>query len=206
MKVGLIWLFIVSCYIRAVRSFSDEPQGSLTFLDYRSNENNSEDKNIDLSNNLNSAYDSSLQKCTVKICHEEGGKCVNETTCECNEDYTTLSTDKSYKLCNYKKKSRYSTAIIELFVGFGVGHLYSDRRVNGYFKLMLFMLLCCVAACSIAVGVRFEQDHPNSENAVVKFFFCIYACTFNIILTWQIFDFLMFVLGFYKDGNNIAFA
>ena len=112
---------------------------------------------------------------------------------------------KNYKLCNYQKKNRISTAFIELFMGFGVGHFYSERKINGFLKMLFFMLLSCIVCCSIALGHKFEREQ-NPNNSVARFFYYVYSFTMNIIFIWQIFDFLMFILNFYRDGNDVPFT
>ena len=144
-------------------------------------------------------------KLCKEICDEFGGQCLEENICQCKDSYTTLPSDNNYKFCNYQKKSKIIAAVIELFIGFGIGHFYALRNVYGYLKLMIYFILCCIGCCSVAIGVKFEQEYPNTENHAVKFFFCIYASILNFIVTWQLFDFFMIMFGVYYDGNNIPF-
>lgn len=139
------------------------------------------------------------------ICDEVGGVCIEDSICKCIEPYTTLPNESNYKLCNYAKKSKLIAAFLELFIGFGIGHFYTERKINGYLKLMLYMLLCCVGCCSIAIGLRFNSDNPDGPtgNQAAKFFFFIYACVLNFMMAWQIFDFFLMIFGVYVDGNNI---
>jgi TM2 domain-containing membrane protein YozV len=139
------------------------------------------------------------------ICDEVGGTCHGDQICQCKDAYTTLPEEKNHKLCNYAKKSKILFTVLELFIGFGVGHLYAERKVNGALKLIIYLLLCCISCCAVGLGIKFEQERVQGapESSAVKFFFFIYAIILNIILTWQLFDFLMIMFGFYSDGNDI---
>lgn len=144
------------------------------------------------------------------ICDEIGGTCYEDENkknqiCQCKDDYTTLPEEKNHKLCNYAKKSKILFTVLELFIGFGIGHLYADRKVNGSLKLIIYLILCCISCCAVGLGIKYEQQRSQDgpESHAVKFFFFIYAIILNIILTWQLFDFLMIMFGFYDDGNNI---
>ncbi len=142
-------------------------------------------------------------KCNSKTCDEKGGHCIGEFICECKEDYTTLQNAMNFKFCNYQKKSKVYTALIELFFGFGIGHFYAERKVNAYFKMTMFFFLCYFSCCAVAFGVKIQGEQINENNTAVKFFFCIYTCILCLIITWQIFDFFMIVFGVYNDGNDI---
>jgi hypothetical protein len=143
-----------------------------------------------------------------KICDEVGGTCISDQICQCKDTHTTLPEESSHKLCNYQKKSKILFSVLELVLGFGIGHLYAERKVNGFLKLIIYFMLCCVACCAIGLGLKFERERPEdaAESQAVKFFFFIYACIFNLVLTWQLFDFLMIIFGFYKDGNEIGLS
>jgi hypothetical protein len=88
---------------------------------------------------------SNSSKCTEKICDLIGGECIDDETCKCRSGFTTLLRNSNLKLCNYERKSSILAAFIELFLGFGLGHLYSGRKIFGIFKLFVSCLLCCIA-------------------------------------------------------------
>jgi len=138
------------------------------------------------------------------MCDEEGGECIDEYTCKCKDGFTTLPIENKYfKFCNYHKKSKISTATIELFLGFGMGHFYAERNINGFFKLFIYMFLYMCNICVLVIALKIERDINDRENSAVKFFFFVYYCFILIILIWQIFDFFMIIFGFLDDGNNI---
>jgi hypothetical protein len=150
-------------------------------------------------------YCENVTKCNSKTCDERGGICIGDYICECKEDYTTLQSAVNFKFCNYQKKSKLYTALIEFFFGFGIGHFYAERKVNGYFKMIMFFFLCYFSCCAVALGVKIQGDQirDNQNNTIVKFFFFIYLCILCIMGIWQVFDVFMIGFGFYNDGNDI---
>jgi hypothetical protein len=142
--------------------------------------------------------------CSIDNCDERGGICKEDNTCECNENYTTLSTIKNYKFCNYERKRKLGIAFLELLVGFGMGHFYCGRKINGSIKLIAFTLLCCFCFCLVAFIAKISEDRQSSYNEVIFTLLNFYGLITNIIIFWQIYDFLMFIIGVYRDGNNIA--
>jgi hypothetical protein len=138
-----------------------------------------------------------------KLCDPVGGICKIDE-CYCKEEFTTFPSQGKYQLCNYEKKRALYSALIELFLSFGAGHFYSGRRINGSFKLISLVLLCCFSCCALGVSIKLSQDRDIGENnPTVKFFFFIYACIYNIFLLWQVLDFFLFIFKVYNDGNDI---
>jgi hypothetical protein len=142
--------------------------------------------------------------CDNKICDEIGGICISNDLCNCKEMFTTYPTHYDYKYCNYEKKRKITTAFLELLVGFGTGHFYCGRIVNGSFKLIIYIILCCLSFCTIAMVAKLTEDGRENYINSIHFFLNIYGLIVNIILIWQIYDFLMFLTGVYNDGNNIS--
>ncbi len=141
--------------------------------------------------------------CSIDNCDDLGGICKEDNTCECKENYTTLSTIANYKFCNYERKRKIGIAFLELLVGFGMGHYYCGRKINGSIKLMVFLLLCCACFCTVAFIAKISEDHRDNYNEVILVLLKLYGTITNILIVWQTYDFLMFLTGVYKDGNNI---
>jgi hypothetical protein len=141
--------------------------------------------------------------CSIDNCDEYGGICDENNTCECKENYTTLPTHKSHKFCNYERKHKIAIAFLELLVGFGMGHFYCGRKINGSIKLMIFIILCCGCFCAVAFMAKISEEHRDNHNEVLLVLFKFYGTISNIFIIWQTYDFLMFLTGVYKDGNNI---
>ena len=142
-------------------------------------------------------------KCTLKVCDSVGGECIDNQTCKCKDRFTSLLRNKNIKLCNYEKKSSIVAAFIELFLGFGLGHIYTERKIYGIFKFFLSSLLCCIGCCAVAIGMKLHGDQREERNSVVMAFYFIYACIFNSLVLWQITDFIFFIFKIYTDGNNV---
>lgn len=168
--------------------------------------------------------------CNTRNCDENGGIC-DENICKCKDNFTTSTKgnaitiyqnsnfyyDFNFKFCNYERKRALYAAVMEFFMGFGMGHFYSGRKINGCIKLIFFITLFCTSFCSLVIGIKLAEnqgitDFRNLNNLVpenyanlsaVKFYFFIFACIINVIFIWQIFDFLMFILKIYLDGNGI---
>lgn len=161
-------------------------------------------------NSIKSNFTYTITNCTNKICDEEGGICINSSICKCNDYHTTYyknNLNSIYKLCNYQKKRCIYTALIELFFGFGMGHFYCGRKVNGFLKLIIYSFFCCIGYCSLVLKFKLSQDGNMDENStLLKFFYYVWTTIFNFIMIWQILDFIIFLFGSYNDGNDIPLA
>jgi hypothetical protein len=144
------------------------------------------------------------QYCDGSICDDTGGTCINDEICQCRDEFTTLPIGKNYKLCNYERKRSVSTAFLELLVGFGMGHFYCGRNINGSIKLILFMLLCCCCYCSILAAYKLTEENRQDLNTLVVYLLRIYSIVTNLLIIWQVIDFILFITGVYLDGNNIS--
>ncbi len=146
-----------------------------------------------------------LTSCTKKICDSIGGICIDDYICKCNEGFTTYLRNNNLKLCNYQKKNSVIAAFLELFLGFGLGHLYSGRKIFGIFKMFLSFLLCCIGCCAIGIGMKLDSEIRSEQpNTIVVLFYFIFICIFYFLIFWQILDFIMFIFKIYTDGNEIS--
>ena len=117
-------------------------------------------------------------QCGNFLCDNKGGICVSENgikKCVCGKKYEYSGNIK----CSYEKKSKEISFILELFLPFGMGHLYSLRYVNFLIKGILFISI-----------IPYKRSHIN-EILIVVF------CIINVL------DLLGFISGIYRDGNNI---
>ena len=144
-----------------------------------------------------------LTKCNLKVCDSIGGECIDKQTCKCKDRFTSLLRNGNIKLCNYEKKNSIVAAFLELFLGFGLGHIYSERKILGIFKFLLSSLLCCIGCCALAIGMKLDADQRQQRNSITMVFLFIYACIFNFLVLWQIIDFIFFIFKIYTDGNNV---
>lgn len=126
----------------------------------------------------------------------------NRYSCICRENYTTVFNENLPKrFCNHKRKSSRVALIFELFIGFGAGHFYSGRMVNGIVKCLSFLVLVCKFYSLSSIYFKFIDENPN----LIESFFTSYLRSLlnticGIISVWQVFDIILFGLNLYSDG------
>lgn len=107
------------------------------------------------------------------------------------------------KYCNYKKKYQINAFLLELFLGFGVGHLYTGRYAHGILKL-IFIPMSLFMIYFYALSVK-RIDIGTANNKEIRIF--IVTLTFFLIAIgiafWIVFDAINFGLNKYKDGNDV---
>lgn len=148
----------------------------------------------------NSANANSNIKCE-EFCDEDGGICI-EDICTCRTAYTTIPRDR-FKYCNYEMKRKLVSAFMELIIGFGAGHFYCERTVNGFIKLVMISLSCCFALCLIVAGNKVDIDSNDATHAMLRSVLPMTCSCFCLLFLWQITDFILFLCGFYSDGNGV---
>ena len=98
--------------------------------------------------------------------------------CECNMGYTSyditvLKSDNNI-LCCYQQKGQLTAFLLELFIGFGVGHFYIGNFSLGIIKLFVQIFLCflfwCVTyfACNIEHTFQANVNEINNNENVAK--------------------------------------
>ncbi len=107
------------------------------------------------------------------------------------------------KYCNYKKKYQINAFLLELFLGFGVGHLYSGRYANGILKLICIPLaLFMIYFYALSVKCI---DKGTANNKEIRIFFV--TMSFFLVAMgiafWIVFDAINFGLNKYTDGNGV---
>ena len=96
--------------------------------------------------------------------------------CECNMGYSSYDIEKLKSenniLCCYKQKGQLTAFLLEMFIGFGVGHFYLGNIIFGVIKLCIQVFLCtlfwCVTyfACNREHTFKTNSDEiNNNENA-----------------------------------------
>jgi TM2 domain-containing membrane protein YozV len=143
-------------------------------------------------------------QCDLNNCSTFGGICINNNICKCKDNYTTIYIFDNHQLCNYEKTRKIYCALLELILGFGVGHFYSGRKVNGYLKLYIFSTIYLICYCTIMAAMKIDLDNGNDvRHTTFKFAMLFYICCYGVLLLWQIVDSFIFLLGGYNDGNDI---
>ena len=153
-------------------------------------------QNISSSNNI-------TEKCQ-EICSAQGGQCTfNNLKCKCKQGYTTLYNEENLILCNYKRYNKITAGAIELFFGFGFGHFYCRRYLNGSIQLFGEFICYILLICLFGYFVSYDDNFNNRfilTNLYTRFYCPLLMV---IIFSWQLIDSILFLTGFYRDGNDI---
>ena len=91
--------------------------------------------------------------------------------CECNMGYSSydidvLNSDNNI-LCCYEQKGQLTAFLLEMFIGFGVGHFYIGGYIFGLIKLLVQIFLCSLFWCVTYFACNREhtfQANPNEIN------------------------------------------
>ena len=91
--------------------------------------------------------------------------------CVCNMGYSSFDIEnlksETNILCCYKQKSQLKAFLLELFLGFGIGHFYLGKYYIGGLKLGLQLSICVTIWCIIYFACNREYSielHPNEIN------------------------------------------
>ena len=122
------------------------------------------------------------------------------TACICDFGFTTFPLD-SIPQCNYKQKKQLVAFLLELFIGFGGGHFYTERYVEASLKLVSFLFGIYII-CLFPLSAKCVSDKCDSDVLVI-FVSCFYYLCAIGLATWFIYDLVMFGSNTYKDGNGI---
>ena len=132
--------------------------------------------------------------CNKYTCPKSRGICNEENECVCIKGYDTIDDlSRGDFYCNYKKKSKLITFLLEFVLGFGAGHFYMGKTTLGTIK-MIYSTLTCLLFCqfqSIRKITEIKQIAVPLERALL--------CGW---IAWQIIDGLLIFFGFYHDGNG----
>ena len=158
----------------------------------------------DIYNNINN-INNIPEKC-LELCSQKGGICTEDLKCICIKGYSTDFSDENFYFCNYKQYNKIIAGLIELIFGFGFGHFYCQRYINGYFQLTIELLSCCLLAC--LTGILYKLDIIINNGAISYNTYLITNLYFPLIIfvlaLWQIIDSILFLSCYYKDGNGIS--
>ena len=135
------------------------------------------------------------------MCDSIGGTC-KDNVCSCKRDYSSFGLN-GYKFFKYKKYHTVFADLLELFLGFGIGHLYCQRKVNGMFKVFLYFIIYCCSCSFLLTGAKLDSDLGDENRTAFKISLIISVTCFLAVFIWQMVDCILFVMGFYKDGNMI---
>lgn len=140
-------------------------------------------------------------KC-LELCDTKGGTCTTDQICKCKRNYATIPSE-NFKFCNYQRKNKLISAFLELFIGFGTGHFYSGRKINGCFKFIITTFSCCCSLCMIVLGSKFDTETNDQNQTTLKIAVILSMVCFLVFIFWQLCDCVLFLCNAYLDGNGI---
>jgi hypothetical protein len=96
-----------------------------------------------------------------------------ESICQCNYGFSSydkdvLKLENSEILCCYEQKSHFTTFMLELFLGLGIGHFYIGDVKYGLVKLFSEIILCFVFCCSTYIACNKEHTVIINLNEIKK--------------------------------------
>lgn len=144
-----------------------------------------------------SLFSAELKKCNSNTCP---GNCTSKNVCECPSGYVNYPRDKD-NLCSYKQKKQLTAFLLELFLPFGVGHLYIGRVFFGITKMIIVtapVTICTFTFLGILISDKFLSGGNSSMLTVGSVL--IFLIVGGI---WFISDAAMFILNRYPDGHGI---
>lgn len=120
--------------------------------------------------------------------------------CSCFFGYVTTKDSNGFS-CNYKQKIQVTAFILELFLGFGMGHYYSERFAHATLKL-LALIVGITSICLYPLFMKCIQRNEAND-----YLYCSVSCLFYLIAMGLafliIYDLMMFGLNKYNDGKGI---
>ena len=88
--------------------------------------------------------------------------------CECNKGYSSFDIEHNISssdiYCCYAKKSLLTSFFLELFIGFGIGHLYLGNITFATVKMLIQIFLCVGMGCVTYFSCI--REHPFQTNII----------------------------------------
>ena len=136
--------------------------------------------------------------CTPSNCPPLQGICSNNE-CICSRDFLTVNNayiKNNGVFCNYETKSHFLAFLLELFLPFGVGHLYAENLTLATVKFCLFVVL---VVCFVSILCTLQTN----VNKMIVALSAILVITLLSLICFEIFDIIFYALNKYKDGNGV---
>jgi TM2 domain-containing membrane protein YozV len=116
---------------------------------------------------LNSYCGNSKQKCSAYgNCNIQIFNIQTKIECECNKGYSSYDIEhnltNSEIFCCYAKKSQLIAFLLELFLGFGIGHFYLGNITYATIKLFIEIFLYVAIGCVTYFSCI--REHPFQTN------------------------------------------
>ena len=144
-------------------------------------------------NSNDSETNKKLIVCNKYTCPKNRGECNENNECICFKGYDTVDDlSKGDFYCNYKKKSKLYTFLLEFVLGFGSGHFYLGNKLLATIK-MIYTTLTCFLFCQFN-NIKVITEYKKIAN-LERYFLLGW-------IVWQILDGFLIYFGVYKDGNG----
>ena len=136
----------------------------------------------------------SLFVCNKYTCPKNRGVCNEKNECVCIPGYDTVDDlSKGDFYCNYRKKSKLITFLLEFVLGFGSGHFYMGNLFLATIK-MIYTSFTCLLFCQYN-NIKVIPEYKRFAVPLEKI-------TLLGWIIWQIIDGFLIYFGVYKDGNG----
>jgi len=137
--------------------------------------------------------------------------CLDATFCKCGEEYANFNEDNPFingndnydnnKIyCNYKRKKQIISFVLEFFLFFGMGHVYSGNYILGISKFIFFILLIIfkLKKDKNSKEIDIEEEENNNKNANWLHLMILLSA-----VIWYIIDIVFLALRKFIDGNGV---
>jgi hypothetical protein len=133
----------------------------------------------------------------ASLCNTQYGYCYNNE-CTCKNGFGSSDIYNVDK-CNYKKAKQIKFLLLEFFVGFGSGHVYVRRYMEGYLKLSIFLSILILNIIIFSTRICYKKNRMCIKISS----WIILAISIAIVVVWQLIDLILIGLNKYKDGNGV---
>lgn len=153
-----------------------------------------------LNDDLNENPDINIFDCVTNLCIEDRVKC-NEarTSCICNPLYGTINNG---PFCNYNRKYQLIAFLLEVLLGFGGGHFYTERYIQASFKLAAFIIGIAIIFAYPKI-IKHMSHNCDCEMSLLFISIFMYCYTLGMA-SWYILDAVYYGNNFYYDGHNFS--
>jgi len=144
----------------------------------------------------------SVRNCWNKICAASPQAECADYKCQCSDGYITHPPN-SIANCCYEQKSQMIAFFLEIFIGFGLGHIYSLNYNLGMTKLIIYSVNCLLFFLTLIYRLVKDEKIGYEKSILLRFSnivsmlicFCVYTI-------WQCIDILLIGTNYYADGNG----
>lgn len=156
--------------------------------------------------------------CDLDSCERENGVCISDSECKCNYGHINYFNGSAVKkACDYKLSFQLYALMLEIFLPFGLGHIYCKRYLIGFIKLLVLLIIPFIA---FLVNRKILENKADKSPFIAKVSresssqsftfvnlkkivsFLISIWYFVVFFAWFIFDLVIFSANKHKDGSG----